>query len=272
MSRTHQNLSRLAYRAGRWENGGRTLPSEVAVAFVYNGTTQAVMMATPDNLDAFAMGFSATEQIITQLSEIQEIERLDLENGIELRIRLEPEAEHRFEARRRAQVGPVGCGLCGIDSLAEALRELPRVKSRLALTPADVSSAMAGLSRHQALHDATRAVHAAGFYVPGRGVVHAAEDVGRHNALDKLAGTLLRARSDPAAGAVVMTSRISVDLVQKCAVVGVPALIAASAPTALAVEQAEGSGITLIGIARGDDFEVFSHPERLSKGPAADVA
>lgn len=264
--------SRLSFRAGRWERGIRALPSEVAVALVFNGTTQAVMMATPADLEDFAVGFSLTEQIIADVSEITEIETVLSDAGIELRIWLDAASEGRFQARRRSQIGPVGCGLCGIDSLTEALRPIPVVSADLALSADDVAKAMAGLVQHQALNDATRAAHAAGFYIAGQGIVAAREDVGRHNALDKLAGALRRAYIAGPSGAIVMTSRLSVDLVQKAAVIGAPVLLAASVPTALAVAAADEAGITLVGVVRDRDFEVFTHPERFAKGATADVA
>ncbi len=272
MMDTKSPATRVAFRAGRWETGTRAVPCEVAVALVYNGTTQAVMMATPADLTDFATGFSLTEQIIAGISEITEIEELQQPSGIELRMSLTDSAEERLSARRRAQVGPVGCGLCGIDSLTEAMRPLPAVPTGPALSASDVADAMQGLVRHQALNDATRAVHAAGFYIPGKGVVVAREDVGRHNALDKLAGALARSSTDPSTGAVVLTSRVSVDMVQKAAIMGAPVLIAASAPTALAIREADAVGLTLVAIARGADFEVFTHPERFAPGNAADVA
>ena len=269
---THRNSDRLAFRAGRWERGRRAVPTEVPVAIVYNGTTQAVMMATPAALEEFGAGFSLTEGIISDLSEIIETEIVDLPQGIELRLWLAPEAEARFQARRRAQVGPVGCGLCGIDSLAEALRALPALSAPLHLTPADADAAMKGLMRHQALNDTTRAAHAAGFYLPGRGVVLGREDVGRHNALDKLAGAMAQTGLKAADGALVITSRVSVDMVQKAAMIGAPVLMAASAPTALAIDQAQAAGITLVAVLRGADFEIFTHPERFTGSETADVA
>lgn len=269
---THETLKRRAFRAGRWEDGTRAVPAEVAVALVYNGTTQAVMMATPAALEDFAAGFSLTEGIISDLSEIRETEQVQLPEGIELRLWLAPQAEARFQARRRAQVGPVGCGLCGIDSLREAARKLPLVTVPLHLTPADAEAAMKGLMRHQALNDVTRAAHAAGFYIPGQGVLLAREDVGRHNALDKLAGAMAREGLSAADGALVITSRISVDMVQKAAMIGAPVLMAASAPTALAIAEADRAGITLVAVLRGADFELFSHPERFDPKEAADVA
>lgn len=269
---THKTTPRRAFRAGHWEDGTRAVPAEVPVALVYNGTTQAVMMATPAALEDFAAGFSLTEGIISDLSEIREREIVEGPLGTEIRLWLAPEAEARFQARRRAQVGPVGCGLCGIDSLAEAARPLPRTTAPLALRPADTEAAMKGLMKHQVLNDATRAAHAAGFYRPGQGVLMAREDVGRHNALDKLAGALAHAGLNAATGALVLTSRVSVDMVQKAAMIGAPVVMAASAPTALAIAEAEAAGITLVAVVRGADFEVFTHPERFDPKEAADVA
>ncbi|MEZ5885616.1 MAG: formate dehydrogenase accessory sulfurtransferase FdhD [Paracoccaceae bacterium] len=269
---THRAIGRLAFRAGRWERGNRAVPEEVPVALVYNGTTQAVMMATPAALDDFGLGFSLTEGIVADRSDIRETEIVELPQGIEIRMWLAPEAEARFQARRRAQVGPVGCGLCGIDSIAEAMRALPPVSGAARLTPADCEAAMKGLMRHQALNDTTRAAHAAGFYIPGQGVILAREDVGRHNALDKLAGAMARAGLRAADGALVITSRVSVDMVQKAAMIGAPVLMAASAPTALAIDQADAAGLTLIAVLRGSEFELFTHPERFDGNEAADVA
>jgi len=270
---THRKKTRLAFRAGRLESGNRAVPTEVPVALVYNGTTQAVMMASPDDLEDFAAGFSLTEGMISDLSEIKEIEVLSQDRGIELRIWLAPAAEARFAARRRAQVGPVGCGLCGIDSLAEALRPLPALAAgAMIFAPTDPAAAMGDLTRHQALNDATRATHAAGFYRPGQGTVLAREDVGRHNALDKLAGAMARGGHAAATGALVLTSRVSVDMVQKAAMIGAPVLMAASAPTALAIDEADAAGITLVAVVRGADFEIFTHPERFTGARAAHVA
>ena len=269
---THKTIRRRAFRAGRWEDGTRAVPAEVPVALVFNGTTQAVMMATPDALEDFAAGFALTEGIITGLSEIRDTEVVELAEGIELRLWLQPVAEARFQARRRAQVGPVGCGLCGIDSLKEANRPLPHVTSTLHLSPADAEAAMKGLMKHQALNDTTRAAHAAGFYLPGMGVRIAREDVGRHNALDKLAGAMARTGLIAAEGALVITSRVSVDMVQKAAMIGAPVIMAASAPTALAIAEAGRAGITLVAVLRGSDFELFTHPERFDPRETADVA
>lgn len=273
MTGAHETRPRRAFRAGRWVADSRALPAEVPVALVYSGTTQAVMMATPADLVDFARGFSLTEGLVAEASALPEPEVVETAAGIELRMWLAPDDAARFQARRRAMVGPVGCGLCGIDSLAEALPPPRSVAgAALRLAPADIAAAMAGLARHQQLHDATRAAHAAAFWRPGEGIVAAREDVGRHNALDKLAGALAARGLDPATGAVVMTSRVSVDLVQKVAAMGAGVLIAASAPTALAVAQAEAAGLTLVALARGAEFELFTHPHRLSTDEVPDVA
>ena len=249
----------------------RTLPAEVPVALSYNGTTQAVMMATPGDLADFARGFTVTDGIAAP-DEITEISIVKVDGGYDLQIWLRADAVTRLAARRRGMVGPVGCGLCGIESIAEALRPARKVASALTLTPHDVTRAMALLPSGQALHDATRATHAAAFYLPGQGIVALREDVGRHNALDKLAGALFSAGTDPATGAVVLTSRVSIDLVQKCTALGASVLIAASAPTSAAVDMADAAGLTLIALARGDGFEIFTHPDRMMETEAADVA
>jgi FdhD protein len=240
--------------------GERVLPEEVAVALSFNGTTQAVMMATPSDLEDFGMGFALTEGIAGP-EEVLSVEVVDVPRGRDVQVWLKPEAEARLSARRRTMSGPVGCGLCGIDSIEQALREVPVVPpSPFRMTPAQVLAAVAALPGEQRLHDATRAVHGAAFW-NGR-ILLAREDVGRHNALDKLVGGMLRSGTLPE-GAVVLTSRVSTDMVQKVAMLGAPMIIAVSAPTAEAVELAERAGITLVALAKGERFEVFSHTDRL---------
>ncbi|WP_292224854.1 formate dehydrogenase accessory sulfurtransferase FdhD, partial [Mesorhizobium sp.] len=169
--------------------------------------------------------------------------------------------------------GPVGCGLCGIESIEEAMRSVGAVgASRLTLQAEDITTAVRLLSKQQPLHAETSAVHAAGFYVPGKGIVMAREDVGRHNALDKLAGALAKAGIDGASGAVVVTSRVSVEMVQKTAAIGASIIMAVSAPTALAIRTADTAGMTLVALVRGDDFDIFTHPERVDSGVAKHVA
>jgi FdhD protein len=245
----------------------RPLAEEAAVALVYNGTTQAVMMATPADLEDFAAGFTLTEGIARDLSDIRDLEVVEHPQGIECRMWLAEDRAEALAARRRAMAGPVGCGLCGIDSLEAAVRPAAQVTAPLALPRAGIPPAMEALRAAQPLHDETRAVHAAGFWIPGEGLVAVREDVGRHNALDKLAGALARAGRDGRRGAVLLTSRVSVEMVQKTAALGAPVLVAVSAPTAAAVRLAEEAGLTLVARARGAAFEIAAHPHRIVEGP-----
>lgn len=240
------------------------MPEEVAVAFTYNGGTQAVMMATPADLADFAVGFSLTEGIVRAHEEIERLEIVDDPVGIELRMWLPDVPARSLTERRRHNAGPTGCGLCGIESLSEAMRALPPVVEGPRVLPADIAGALGALAPLQTLNHETRAVHAAAFWLPGEGIVAVREDVGRHNALDKLIGALARQGVAATSGVLLMTSRVSVELVQKAAVAGMPILVAVSAPTALAVRTAEAAGITLVAVARADGFEVFTHARRIS--------
>jgi FdhD protein len=241
----------------------RTLAEEVPVALVYNGSTQAVMMATPADLEDFALGFSLTEGIAAP-GELLELEIVDHGAGREARMWLPDAAAARLARRRRAMAGPVGCGLCGIDSIGQALRPAAKVTTdALRLTSADLGRAPQLLRARQPLHDATHAAHAAGLWRPGRGMLAVREDVGRHNALDKLIGAALRAGETGAGAAVVLTSRVSVEMVQKAAAFGAEAVLAVSAPTALAAEMAETAGLTLVADLKGGPAPALTHPHRL---------
>lgn len=263
---THRPLARLSFGAGAG-SGSRQLPEEVAVALSFNGSTQAVMMATPADLTDFAYGFALTEGI-AKPHEIQSVEVVETPHGLDVQIWLESIAEARLSKRRRTMAGPVGCGLCGIDSLEEATRKMTVVPaSPFHMTPSQIMAATAALPGVQPLHDTTRAAHAAGFW-SGK-LIAAREDVGRHNALDKLVGHLIRTPHAP--GAVILTSRVSIDMVQKVAALGTPILIAVSAPTAQAVALADEAGITLIALARPDRFEAYTHTDRITQ-ETADVA
>lgn len=253
-------VPRLAFGAGIAQ-GHRTLPEERAVALSFNGTTQAVMMATPSDLVDFAYGFALTEGIAS-FDEIHSVEVVEAGAGTDVQIWLADVAEARLAARRRIMAGPVGCGLCGIDSIEAALRDVPAVAhGAFRMTPVQVMAAMAALPGAQPLHDATRAAHCAAFW-SGR-LVAAREDVGRHNALDKLVGGMRSIAHPTAEGAVVLTSRVSIDMVQKVAAMGCGMLIAVSAPTADAVDLADRAGITLIAMARPDRFEAYTHTDRI---------
>jgi FdhD protein len=265
-------VSRTARRTGGTKVTPRIVPEETPVALSYGGTTHAVMMATPADLEDFALGFSVTEGIVSSAEEIDSITVQELGPGIDLQIRLHDTANRRFEARRRRLAGPVGCGLCGIESIEEAMRSVPETASEQRFTAAEITGAVGELYEFQELHKATGAVHAAGFYIAGKGVVAAREDVGRHNALDKLAGALVKAGIKRDTGAVIVTSRVSVEMVQKTAAIGAPLIAAVSAPTALAIRTAETAGMTLVALVRGEEFDIFTHPERVTIGAARHVA
>jgi FdhD protein len=258
-----ETLQMVRWRVEGAAAAGRISPAETPVAINYDASTYAVMMATPLDLEDFAVGFSLTEGVVEAWTEVGEVEVVASELGFEARMWLAPERRSRLAARRRQMAGPTGCGLCGIDSLAEAVRTPPIVGGDLTLTPEDVLAAMAAMAGAQALNRQTRGVHAAAFWRKDDGLVAIREDVGRHNALDKLAGALARGGERGATGAILLTSRVSVEMVQKAAVIGAPILVAVSAPTTLAVRTAEAAGLTLCAVARADGFEVFTHPERL---------
>jgi len=259
-----QRVPRQAWRNGSTLMGERPLAEEVPVAFSYDGTTHAVLMATPDDLEDFALGFTYTEGIITAPAEIAELAVVSVADGIVLRMWLAGNRSDAFAARRRRFVGPAGCGMCGLESLAEANRTIPIASYDLQVSRQDIAEAVAALPARQQLNMQTRAVHAAAFWQPDQGLV-LREDVGRHNALDKLAGTLLRIGSSAAEGVIVLSSRISIELVQKAAIMRAAIVVGVSAPTALAVRTAESTGLTLVGIARDDGFEVFTHSERITR-------
>jgi FdhD protein len=242
-------VPRTAIRGARITDGPRTVPEETPVALTYNRATHAVMLATPADLEDFAIGFSLAEGIITTASDIEDLEIVLLPDGIEARMTLDPARLDALTRRQRRLAGPSGCGLCGLDSLRAAVRPVPQITATGGFTTDAVSAAMASLAPAQTLNHLTRGVHAAGFWTPASGLVAVREDVGRHNALDKLAGAMAREGTDARSGILLLSSRVSVEMVQKAA---------------LAIRMAEAAGITLIAIARPDGFEVFSHPDRIT--------
>ncbi len=251
---THSAYAPQSWGRGRTE---RNLAEEVAVAIVVNGSTLAVMMATPADLEAFGIGFALTECIIEAATEIERIEVLDHDLGIEVRLWIGMDKAHALAKRRRQQAGPTGCGLCGIESLEAAMRDIAPVTTCLDLSTEDITAAAASLRPAQGLNAATHAVHAAALWHRENGLLAICEDVGRHNALDKLAGRAAQMNLPARECAVLLTSRVSIELIQKTARLGAPTLIAISAPTRLAVDAAQRAGITLIGVAREDGFEIY---------------
>ena len=236
------------------DGAGWAVPEEVPVAFVYNRRNHAVMLGTPDNLADFAIGFSLAEEIIRHPGEIETIEIVHQEVGIDLHITLNAERLERFDLiqRRRTLPGRAGCGLCGLDNAESLTRPLPPIADRaIELSPDALAAAMAALPAWQPLNARTRSVHAAAWATSGGEVLAAREDVGRHNALDKLVGALARDGRDTTDGFVVMSSRCSYELVEKAARAGLPAIATLSAPTAFAIRKAREARIALYARSSG---------------------
>ncbi len=242
----------------------RALAEEVAVALTYNRETYAVMMATPADLADFAVGFSLSEGVVARAGDIEELGIVAAEHGIEARLWLAPARLAAVRARRRRLAGPTGCGLCGIDSLREAVRPAASIGSAATFTAADIALAQRAMEAMLPLGAATHAAHAAALWHPARGILHVREDVGRHNALDKLIGAAARAGDDARGCMALLSSRVSIDMVQKACVLAAPVLVAVSAPTAHAVRLAEAAALTLVAVARADGFEVFSAAYRIT--------
>ncbi len=260
-------LPSLVVRGGVVQPGARQAAEEVAIALDYAGHSHAVLMATPADVEDLAVGFTLTEGIARRMEEIEEILVIQRPEGLVAKLWLTPDLCRDLDARRRAMAGPTGCGLCGVQSLEAALRPPPPVPAGGCFSAADISAALVGMLDRQTLGMATRAAHAAALWRPGEGCVAVREDVGRHNALDKLAGALARSGRSATGGLIVLSSRVSVEMVQKAARMGAAAVAAISAPTALAVRTAAAAGLTLVAVAREDGFEVFTGPERIA--PAA---
>jgi FdhD protein len=255
-------VARDSWRGGVARSGERAVAEETPVALTYDGAAHAVMMATPADLHDFAVGFSLSEGIVAAASDILDLEIAALADGVDIRMWLAGGASDALAARRRRMRGPVGCGMCGLETLAQANRAIPRVESDMKVPVDWIFGALRALPSAQNLNRTTHAAHAAGFWRPD-GPIIVREDVGRHNALDKLGGAMARAGRSAASGIIVLSSRLSVELVQKVAMMSAPVLVAVSAPTALAIRVAEAAGITLVGVGRDDGFEVFSGRERV---------
>jgi len=251
------------FEAGASASATAEVASEVPIAFEYNGISHAVMLATPADLRDFAVGFSFSEGI-ARPSQCYGVEVRDSEGGITLAIEIAASAFAALKAHRRTLAGRTGCGICGSESLEQVLRPLPDLSALpLRIAPAAFARACAGLVDAQPLQRSTGAAHGAVWCGLDGTIVCAREDVGRHNALDKLIGALVRDGFDAGAGFALVTSRASVEMVQKSATAGIGVLAALSAPTALAVGVAEGCGQTLVGFARGRTFSVYTHGARV---------
>jgi FdhD protein len=237
--------------------------AEVPVALAYNDVPFAVMMATPEDLADFALGFSLSEDIVAGPDELR-IESIAAHlEGVSIALRIPERRAASLAGRRRNLEGRSGCGICGSDSIEAVLRPPPPVPAGRTLQMAALATALAGLQARQPLNALTGATHAAAFADPAGELRLAREDVGRHNALDKLIGAMARQGLAPESGFALVTSRASYEMVLKAARAGFPLLAAISAPTALAIALAEHAGLTLIGFARASGHVIYSHPHRL---------
>lgn len=240
------------------------LAQEIPIALEYNGISHATVLATPCDLEDFAYGFSYTEGIIRSASDIYDLETSTRENGIVIQVTIASACLNQLKLRRRSLAGRTGCGLCGLESLDEVQRALDPLPPRATqLAAAAITAATEQLRNLQPLHLLTGATHAAGWADAQGRVGPVREDVGRHNALDKLIGHLLRTQADTASGFAVISSRASFEMVQKAASAGISALVAVSAPTSYAVQMAQNLNLMLAGFARKDVFTVYAHPEYL---------
>ena len=238
---------------------------EVPVVLMYNGVSHVVMLATPTNLEDFALGFSLTEAIIANASELESAKVYQRSNGIEVQVKI-PEARFQGLADKgRNLTGRTGCGLCGATTLKQAIKPTRSVSGELKISASQLTTALQNLSEHQKLNQLTGAIHAVAWVSPENGIIELREDVGRHNALDKLIGALLKRDTNFGAGFMITTSRASYEMVQKATAVGVTILVAISAPTALAIRLAQPSGLTLIGFARDNSCVIYSHSQRFTE-------
>lgn len=252
-----------AWRDGRFEPVEEWVADEVAIALEVNGLSHAVMMATPLDLEDFALGFLLSEGLIDEPGELLEIEPQPSDEGVTLQLQVTQRQLHRFKERRRSMVGRTGCGICGAESLDQALRPLCRPLGTARVSMEAIARGMAGLAQGQLLQRRTGATHAAAWCDLQGQALFVREDVGRHNALDKLVGAMARARVDASQGFVAVTSRASYEMVHKTAMAGVGLLAAISGPTHLAIRTADTAGLTLAGFVRGGRATVYTHAQRL---------
>ena len=261
-------LAVTGYQAGQGQARQDFVAQEVPVALVFNGISHAVMMASPADLEDFALGFALTEGLLDTPQELYGVEQRLVSNGIELHLEVASACEWRLKERRRNLAGRTGCGLCGTDSLAQVHRALVPVRA-MELTADAVNAALAELPRWQPVQQVTGATHAAAWADASGTILRVREDVGRHNALDKLIGDLVRHQVHPSSGFFCITSRASFEMVQKAVVFGAGVLAAVSAPTALAVAVAQANNLALAGYVRGTSLVAYSFAERFQSGPTA---
>ncbi|MGB8328114.1 MAG: formate dehydrogenase accessory sulfurtransferase FdhD [Steroidobacteraceae bacterium] len=252
----------------RWDAHGTVattdqVAEEAPIALIFHSVPHVVMLATPADLEDFAIGFTLSEALVAEASEIRGVEVETGPQAIDVRITI---ASERFAAllqQRRNLLGRTGCGLCGAETLEQAVRVPRQLAGGVKVSVEELHRALAELSSRQPLNQRAGSVHAAAWAVPGRGVQYVREDVGRHNALDKLIGALVRDKVDRSTGFAIITSRASYEMVLKSATVGITFLAAVSAPTAFAIRVAEQAGLTLVGFARADQHVVYAHGARL---------
>jgi FdhD protein len=252
----------------RWKRGELTqttdfVTEEVPVALVYHGVPHVVMLASPADLEDYAVGFTVSEGLVGSPREIQSVEVVRGAESIEVRIGIAGERFSELLRRRRNLTGRSGCGLCGAQTVEEAIRPPVKVASGPTVSVTELHEALVQLESMQPVNARTGSIHAAAWVVPHKGIQLVREDVGRHNALDKVIGALVRSEADVSAGYALITSRASFEMVQKAAAAGISFVAAVSAPTALAIRMAEQTGVTLVGFARRDQHVVYAHPERL---------
>lgn len=254
MDRSWQQVSVREIRPGAHVSGARKLPVETPVSLEFNGIGYAVMMATPLDLEDFATGFALSEQIVRSVSEISSVSPVETENGWIIRIQIASLHTGRLLERVRVRASDSSCGLCGLESLEQVMRPLPRISAELDVRDEALFKALEGLSHHQPLNRETGGVHAAAFCAPGGEIVCVREDVGRHNALDKLIGALANSATPAESGFILVSSRCSYELVEKTVLSGCPVLVAISTATTLAAERAHQAGLRLVALARPDSM------------------
>ncbi len=264
-----ETMTGLRWEDGRVVESHDPIAAETALALVYNGKPYVVMMVTPQDIEDFVLGFSLTEGIVRDRGELTGVRVHDVGDGIEADVTIAARRFRELDRKQRNLTGQIGCGLCGAQTLAQAVRHPPAVGRVARLAPERLQAAMAQLAARQPLNAETGAVHAAAWVSTGGGIDLVREDVGRHNALDKLVGALVGAGVDLRTGAALITSRASYEMVQKVAVMGIEILCAVSAPTALAVSLARETGVTLVAFARGNRHTVYAHPHRMAPAEEA---